>query len=325
MKYPMMNNFLTFKRIDSDTYEVSDYLSEKCWEIDKYLVCFLRKLNGKRNPYTIDREQDKDSVDKILFLFKKEGLIRQKRFSWNGFGSCLYTVCIPRIRNIHRYLAKLLNRFLMILYIPSIMLGIFVFVNHLYGNTAGSFCILKGTLLGMISGLILHELAHANACIAYGGRVFEFGVMLYWLLPGAYVYIDYCEVKNRFKRIQINAAGLEMNLLLSGLFMCMSCSGRLDSFLLIQASVVNLVFAIINISLIMGIDGMNICSEILGVENFAVHALELLMDRREKRRLRRKGINGRAVIAASYIIAIFQLLLPLIFIINVIELVRIIF
>ena len=54
-----------------------------------------------------------------------------------------------------------------------------------------------GSIFGLLVGIFLHELGHMFACIAYGGEVFEVGVMLQFFLPGAYVLMNKNRIKNR--------------------------------------------------------------------------------------------------------------------------------
>lgn len=203
--------------------------------------------------------------------------------------------------------------------------GVLVFINGLYRGMSGDGGLWRGYLLGGISGLIFHEMAHAAAGLAYGGKIFEFGVMLHYFLPGAYVCIDHDEVKNRFQRVQIHAAGIEMNLFLSGLFMCLSCLEWFNGWTLLYASIYNLVIAVLNSLLIDGLDGMNIFSALLGVEDFVGKSKRLVKSRRKRRKLREKGISGYAVIAVCYFIAIFQMAVPIILFVNIVSLIRILY
>lgn len=95
--------------------------------------------------------------------------------------------------------------------------------------------------------------------------------------------------------------------------------GRLDCTLLIYAALLNGILAAFNLALIGPLDGMKIFSELLGVENIVDKAKKLIFDNEAKKILRKRGINGRAAIASCYIIVGFQLLLPLVLILNVIS------
>lgn len=82
---------------------------------------------------------------------------------------------------------------------------------------------IAGSVVGMLIGLVMHELGHMFACLTYGGRVFKVGVMLQFLLmPGAYVLMNESNIKKRMKRVQVSAAGIEMNLILTAIFLFLS-------------------------------------------------------------------------------------------------------
>lgn len=321
MKYPRANNFLIYKKLDSDTYEIENYLLEETWVMKAEFVRFLRKLNGHRNPYSINPDMDEDFVDELLSQFEEEGLLRvYGRAVVIGFGCVLCTLWIPKIRKIHYYVAKLLNRLLLLLTFPVFIVGVFVFANSLYGDIFADYWFVNEYLL-IGFGLILHELAHAAACIAYGGKVFEFGIRLYYFLPGAYVCLEDKRVKNRLKKAQIDAAGIEMNLFLSGLFMCLSCFGCFNSSLMFDASIWNFLLAFLNSLPFGGFDGINIFSELLGVDKLLKKSKYLIRSREKKRELRRSGIQGYFVLAVSYFVVIFQGLFPVIWIFDVLYLV----
>ena len=133
----------------------------------------------------------------------------------------------------------------------------------------------------------------------------------------------YSEMKNRFKRAQIIAAGVECNIALCGLFLCCLKLGVIDSLALIVAAVLNLILAVFNMTLIEGLDGMGIFGEIFtGSDDFVERAKKLVRDKKGKKKLRRRGINGKATIAACYIIVIMQGVLPMMIIINIVSMIN---
>lgn len=323
-KYPRANNYLKYRKIDSDTCKVEDIRTGETWEMGMDLVRFLRKLDGRSDPYKVVRGMDKDFIDSILSWLYYEDLIRTEgRIIPMGIGSVLVTLYIPKVRRIHRSLAKLFNLLLLTLCIPILVCAVYICINHLYILVEDDFSMIEGEILALVFGLVLHELAHACACLAYGGRVIEFGVMLHYFIPGAYVSIDYDNVKNRFKRAQINAAGVEMDLLLCGIFLCLSCLGRFNGRMLFYAALINFMLAAINVSLAEGVDGMSILSELLGVDNIVKNARNVVKSRRKKKKLREKGINGCVVITACYAIVLFQILIPLIVAVGAVNIVSI--
>ena len=321
MDYSRKNNYLKFKPIDSDWVYIENFLTGEIWEVSREIAEFLKVLNGKTNPYKINEELSEEFVDELLDDFDEEGwLYSGKRLMSGGIGTALFTLWIPDVKIWHRIVAKIWNSLLMILCLPVLIIGVSILVrgNFPYVNHGFNWGLCY--LVGFIPGLMLHELSHAAACLSDSrGNVFEFGVMISYFLPGDYVVLDSEKIRNRFKKVQIFAAGIEMNLLLAGIFLILLKLGWFDCTLLIYDALVNGILAAFNLALIGPLDGMKIFSELLGVENIVYKAKKLIFDNDAKKILKKRGINGRAAIASCYIIVGFQLLLPLILILNVIS------
>ena len=321
MDYPRKNHYLKFKPIDSDWVCIENFLTGEIWEVSREVAEFLKALNGKTNPYKINEEFSEEFVDELLDDFDEEGwLYSGKRLMSGGIGTALFTLWIPDVKIWHRIVAKIWNSLLMILCLPVFIIGVSILVrgNFPYIDHGSNWGLCY--LVGFIPGLMLHELSHAAACLSdVRGKVFEFGIMVRYFLPGADVVLDTERIRNRFKKAQIFAAGIEMNLLLAGIFLILLKLGWFDCTILVYAALVNGILAAFNLALIGPLDGMKIFSELLGVENIVYKAKKLIFDNDAKKKLRKRGINGRAAIASCYIIVGFQLLLPLILILNVIS------
>lgn len=321
MDYSRKNHYLKFKSIDDDWVYIEDFLTGETWEVRREIADFLRALNGKTDPYNINEEFSQEFVDELLDDFDEEGwLYSGQRLMSGGIGTALFTLWIPDVKIWHRIVAKIWNSLLMLLCLPVFIIGVSILVRgdfpHVDHDTNLGLCY----LVGLVPGLMLHELSHAAACLSdVRGNVFEFGIMIRYFLPGAYVVLDSEKIRNRFKKAQIFAAGIEMNLLLAGIFLILLKFGWLDCTLLIYAALLNGILAAFNLALIGPLDGMKIFSELLGVENIVDKAKKLIFDNEAKKILRKRGINGRAAIASCYIIVGFQLLLPLVLILNVIS------
>lgn len=330
MRYPRHDHYLIFRRTGRDKYNIKHFLTEDEWETSAFYAKFLKALDGKTDPYTIfDDQISAEEVDMLLEdMEEKELLDNLSGVMPFGLGSILIPLWIPKISKVHRIIGALWNRILMITWLPLLIMGAYVYFSYDWEYVERSHGTLIGYLLGFGLGLLFHELSHAFACVGYSSknRFFEMGIMVRCFMPGAYVVIDYSETKNRFKRAQINAAGIECNMALCGVFLCSLKLGVIDSLALVIAALVNLVIAIINTSLINGIDGMGIFKEIFACDNDLVdRAKKLLRDRSSKNMLSRRGINGRATIAACYIIVFMQVLLPVVVIMNVLAIISMAF
>ena len=83
-------------------------------------------------------------------------------------------------------------------------------------------------------------------------------------------------IKNRMKRIQIIAAGIEMNLLLAAVCLIFAAEIEWLSGFFFGACIQNVFLALINLTFINGFDGMTIISELLGIEGLADRATTII-------------------------------------------------
>ncbi|MFQ9084506.1 MAG: hypothetical protein ACLR5L_09830 [Clostridium sp.] len=170
-------------------------------------------------------------------------------------------------------------------------------------------------------GMILHEVGHAIACLAnMKGAFLEAGFMIRGILPGAYVMIDATDVTNRRKKAQIYLAGIEVNLLLSGLLMILMTSVRENSFLgewkiaMLYAVVQNVILALINISLVENFDGEHTMRALFGgpiVDAAKANLKQMFSSKKRRNYFRKNGINGIANICTSVVVLVFQIFIPL--------------
>ncbi len=317
MEYPRYNNYLIFEKSEEDTYTIINAYTEEYWEVTEFYHTFLRSLDGRTDPYTIFEDVSKEVVDGYLKDFEECEFLQDKRkITKVGFGSYLIPLCRPHITNVHRILGNVYNKLLMVSWLPLLICGIYVLQEGKWEVIETDFGFLIGYLL-LFLGLMIHEISHAAACVGYHteNQLFEMGLMTSHFMPGAYVMIEYHATKDRFKRAQISAAGIEANLALGGiLLMCLKFN-LFDTDMLLIGAFLNIFIALANTSMIRGMD---IIDEILVYDSdFVLRALLLLADRKHKRMLRRRGINGRATIMASYMILLVQIMLPLFIVVDV--------
>lgn len=313
----MLSNWLIIKRKNKYEFEVYDYLQDKIFTIDSTIARFVRKLNGKRDPYLIDSALSPTEVNNILNVLDESDLLRHNKIVTSYWGSIYRTLWIPKRRPLLQIFAKLFNCFLKYLWLPVFIIGVFLFVRF---KPVGIYdLIITGTILGIIIGSLFHELGHAFAGIAYGARVFEMGVMIQNFLPGAYVFMTDENVKSKMKRIQINAAGIEANIMTAGICLILACVLPSISMILLYASINNVFLAFINTTFVEGLDGTSIISELLGIEDLTEKVKGVLFDSKFRKKLCKKGLTGHAVIVVSVLIQLLQVTLPLLIILNVVE------
>lgn len=315
MGYPVLADWIRFKRISEDKYLIIDLLNDETIETDAATVRFASQLDGKRSPYEIGRQMQGIDVGLLLDELETERVIRDKRFLFKHFLYLLVTVWRPRVTTGLRLFAFFVNGVLLVSWLPLLLFSVYYAVNNLYDLSSDY--IVLGTVVGLAVGIAMHELGHMFACLAYGGRVFEVGVMLQFLLPGAYVLLNSSAVKKRMRRIQISAAGVEMNFVLTAVFLLLTVSFADLSGFFLGAAIQNAFLGFINLTFINGFDGMAIMSELLGTDELIDKAKSVIKNKRKRNSLLNDGVSGQATVAVCYALKVIQVALPLIFVLNI--------
>lgn len=317
MEYPRLNNWLVFQRAGPDGYRVTDFISDETFTMGWRIAQFARRLDGKTDPYSISADLSEEEVHNLLVILEQNGLLRHDGFLVKSFGTVYRTLWIPKITPSLRAAAFLCNLLLRLLWIPLLLTGVLAGWLR-FPEFSGGY-VLAGYFGGFLAGLVLHEFGHAFACLSSGGRLFEMGVMVRSFLPGAYVLIDTRGVKSCMKRVQIFAAGIQMNLLLAGLSLLLGAvfPGAGDA--LFGSAVANIIVALMNLILLDGFDGMAILSELLGIDDPVSDARRVLCSGRLRQRLRKRGLSGTATIALGLVIALLQIALPLLYLVSILE------
>ncbi|MBQ6930870.1 MAG: hypothetical protein IJN38_01960 [Clostridia bacterium] len=315
MGYPVLADWIRFKRISENKYLIIDLLNDETIETDAATVRFASQLDGKRSPYEIGRQMQGIDVGLLLDELETERVIRDKRFLFKHFLYLLVTVWRPRVTTGLRLFAFFVNGVLLVSWLPLLLFSVYYAVNNLYDLSSDY--IVLGTVVGLAVGIAMHELGHMFACLAYGGRVFEVGVMLQFLLPGAYVLLNSSAVKKRMRRIQISAAGVEMNFVLTAVFLLLTVSFADLSGFFLGAAIQNAFLGFINLTFINGFDGMAIMSELLGTDELIDKAKSVIKNKRKRNSLLNDGVSGQATVAVCYALKVIQVALPLIFVLNI--------
>lgn len=317
MKYPQLNSWLQYKKKDDFTYLVKDYMTDQVYLFDIEDVRFFRKLDGKTNPYEINPDWSEYEVKKLMRFLKKKELVRNSRIS-KSFLSIQISLFKLKFKRTGKAIALKLNRLLLMSFLPVLLIGIFYYINYSSEFFITDYLsVWLGLMLGTVAGLLLHETGHALAGAGYGARVFECGLIV-GLSSGAYVMIDFRNVKKRIRRVQILAAGIEMNFLLVGISLILA--GLIDqlSGFFIGFAFGNLVLGIVNLLFINGLDGCSIIKELLSTQSLSFSALDFIIDEKVRRGLLMQGATGYIKIASCFIGAVFQLAYPLLLIVNVV-------
>lgn len=315
--YPKISNCIIYKKHDMHSVEVTDYFTDEVYLVELEEAKYMKKLDGKTHPYDIETNLTEEEIDCLIAELDNYGLLKESNKIACG-GTAMRTIWEPEWTIKLRIIAFLCNNLLMILWLPVLITGIIVFKNNWLSIDFEMTWL--GNIIGLGFGIVLHEFGHAFAGVSYGAKVFEMGVLrMYYIIPGAYVLMDEKNVRNRLKRVQIYAAGVETNLLLVGVFLILgSISGSLGGMFMV-AAIQNVFLAALNLTLIKGLDGFSIISELLGIEDLIEKATQVAFSRKKKQKLRESGLAGSATIGACYMISAFQLALPLLLIMNILE------
>lgn len=319
-KYPCISNTLSYRRIDTNSVEVIDHLTDNTFMLGIEITRYGRKLDGFTHPYKIPSVLNREERDEVLDFFDEYDLIRRSNNINISFGTKLKTLWIPKMTPILRAFAYISNALLLLSWFPVLICGIILFANKIsYVNFDGLWI---GYLIGLLFGLVCHELGHAFAAISYRARVFELGIMvMYCILPGAYVLMDRTVVKSRMQRIQIIAAGVETNFLLAGIFLIMGSIFPCFGGAFLNAAISNTFIGVFNLTFIKGLDGTSIMSELFGIDEIIGRAQKIVFNRRTRQRVIRHRKDGFAIVCMCYMLFVLQIALPILLITNILEVV----
>ncbi len=269
-KYPKIHNWIVFRKTKDGEYEAYDYMNEESYILGSRIGYFAKHLDGKTDPFSIIRRLSDENVAMLLRRLDKLGFLRRSRFFSASFGELYCTVFTPKSMRRKTTVSAFLNKLLQTLFLPAFIAGSYAFFSKLPKLSGGM--VLLNCILGIVGGMILHEIGHMIASLAYGGQVFEAGVMLRIVLPGAYVMMDNSSVKDPLKRAQINAAGIEANLLLSGILFMIASNFAWNSEGFFFSALLNAELALTNLILVDGLDGAGVVSDLLGIESLGTEA-----------------------------------------------------
>lgn len=316
-KYPKTVNWIVWKKNPDGSYHVKNCLTEETYVLGKLAFQFLRKLDGKQNPFTAIPELTFEDVTKMLDTLADEGFLRYGRFLSKSFLSIRYTVWFAKHSRAHTCVPAVLDTARMVLCMPVFIAGILIYLNHM--PTLTDEPIWPGILLGTLLGMIFHELSHLLSCLHWGGRVFELGVSLQCGLPGMYVLMDDSTIHSNLKKALTSSAGIEANLMLAGIFAILSTIFTNISLCLSIMAMANLWLALLNLLPADSLDGMGILRELIGSKYAVDMAKRIVKSKRQRHKLCRKGFQGYIQLIACYILILLQITMPILIAMSAVE------
>lgn len=314
-KYPRIANWLVWKKNPDGSYQVKDCLSGDTYQLGSHIAHFAKKLNGKRNPFTVCPDSDRQEVRQMLRSLAQNSLLRYNNWMHRELTLFCYTLWCPKYTRARSQLPAFLDTLRMTLWFPFFLAGILAFWKNLPIFSDEPFW--PGIVLGSCVGAIAHEISHALSCLHWGGDFFEIGATLQYGIPGMYALIDRSAVHNRLHQAAISSAGIEANLMLSGIFVGMAAIPALQpvSTGLFAAALANFFLAMTNLIPALGIDGMQILSRLLGSGRTYDKAQKILLHKARRRKLLKKGTQGYIVLAACFLLTVQRYILALLLVI----------
>ncbi len=317
-KYPRISNTLKIKKYGEEEFLVSDFLSDEEVYMSHDAIDFAKKLDGHTNPFRIRCNLSMEEKEELLEILDEHEFLMYSKVTKGGPGTFYRALWYPKSTIGLRIFSSVFNLLLMLSWLPMLILGISLFAKNIIRMEFNGFVF--GFVIGLILGTALHELGHLFAGFAYNAPVYEVGVMLMrFVIPGAYVMADTDNIKNRNSRIQIDAAGIEMNLLLAGVSLLLGSHFVRFGGMFMMIAIMNILFATLNLTFIEGLDGSNILSNLFGEENIVRYAKSLMFNKNKRKKLTAQGIHGYAFVVICYILVLFQIAYPAILAVNILE------
>lgn len=317
MRYPMLYDGVVMRRANEQEYQVKDFLTGEEFLLPGNVARFARKLDGKRNPYTLDRRLSREDVDDYLDLLDEYELIRESRVLAKGFGRIIYSLWFPKRTLGLCLIAKGYTFLLNVLWLPMLLFSIWLVCQGC--DLQGECALVPGMLLGILAGAFLHEFSHLCAGVCYGAYVFEMGVMIEHFMPGAYVLMERSHIKSRKAHLHILSAGIKANIFFTGVCCALAATVLPGiSIPLLASAISNAVIGLANTAFVDGLDGMFMISRYLGIGNLEEFSKEIVWKRKKRKAMLAKGVTGYAVVVLCVTIRIAWLALPLLGIISLV-------
>lgn len=329
--YPCLANWILLREENGKTIARDGVFGDE-EVLDEKQKHYLLQLDGKHDPHDplqIEGFSEEECQEYFRYFFEN-GYIRYGRKLPLKSGGFMYSLVVPKKKNTKSVVPRVFNILLMLLSVPIFLLGLYrmIFLEYVVSDQY----FMLGALVGILIATIIHEMAHAIACVAYGGNFFEGGIL--WsgtLLPSGYVLTDTASIKEPLQNAQIDLAGIEMNFLLSGILYCLVSSiTSVGDFLyplsgaMVFTAFVNMVGALFNITFVEGIDGEHALSHLIlgnGKKTIAERAkndLRFLRSRKNRRKFYMlTGINGFGYMMIFIFIFAYQAISPLVAIVSI--------
>ena len=145
--------------------------------LDEQEFSFLNLLDGKTDPYQIRTGYSPEEIDELLEMFYDLEYIRHGRMLQKSLGNLSFLIRELYMEDIRKKGYLLADGLMRILWFPFLAFGIWFFAGHwnMIESSRSTLTIVLSSLLGVITGTVLHELAHIIAGISFGADVYGLG------------------------------------------------------------------------------------------------------------------------------------------------------
>ena len=284
MKYPALKN-LWLRRS-----EVENYLDVLDNDTGEEILCALRldpefgiasKLNGSSDPYNIRDLLDpaatypKEIVDATLQNLEEQNLLRHSRLSWYSIWDFSWSLLIlPCKSRRMRNWGRLIHYFSAFFWLPILISGMVLFpfdqvdflrFNHLQIDVSSLAIQAGGIAVGLITGNIAHELGHFVSSLTLNGALFELRIRIRHLIPRLETLFYTTNVHSPLMRFQAHVAGIENNLLTTGIFLILGAKVPTLLAFSFLCAFANLLYASIAILPFRKCDGYQLLSALMDV------------------------------------------------------------
>jgi len=323
MNYPVKSNWISYKRSRRDgSYRVENHLSMEFYIMTREEIEFVNCLDGYVDPYDIlinDFGYSRRMAEFYLMELRDEGIIRYD----NKIDGMPLMRTLIKIYNSKKYkrISVILTLALLLGFIPMLTLAVFSW-NSIrrdciyFEFDAASIQYWMGFLFGISAGLIIHEIAHATSCIAFNGKVMEFGVMFRGF-PAAYTMMDTDMISFRMGKIITDLAGVMTNIVLASgsIFLASLLTDYVTFFGTV--ALLNVELALVNLLMASGLDGYNAMEQILGMECIVESGKSFIKRYKAIKKLLRVSESERAFVPVIYIMRATKLIYPGLILFNI--------
>lgn len=290
--YPILKEGVTMGTFHYEGSDTTHYYIENAdgqeFEISQTLWDALFQADGT-HPLSLP-----DEGQLLLPQLKQCGLVRTSRFVRDPNSTFNRFILFPiGSRQKNRRLFRTMNAFLPVVSLLLFVLGVsLMLIRQPYIGYDFNWWFYIGLALFSV---VLHEIGHLVAGLAYDYEISDIGVLLLGVVPmGAYVAHEAREDATKAQKIQFSLAGIEVNLLLAGGFLLAAMLYTPLSLPLVSAANMNVLLAGINLLPTFGLDGENALSAALGVDNISGMAKKWLRSKKRRQKLFRSGLPGYA-------------------------------